>query len=256
MRRRASAGRPEASPRSSTTCVWRASESRMLIGKGALANALGDAGTRQRPGRDADEARCACQRDLRAHQRVGRSARRDAFGGAGAAVLHTLRLSARALSAAFRSARRLIEHRRQRFGRQHLLRIEVSRRGSASRPPRTSCSRAARRCARDMRSTGLRPCWCCRRAAASTASRSIKEIGEFMLTHPNLRVPETTAEFAINASNSRHWEPAIRRYVNECLAGQSGPRGTRLQHALDRLAGGGDAPHPDARRGVHVSARP
>ncbi len=53
-----------------------------------------------------------------------------------------------------------------------------------------------------------------------------REIGEFMLTHPNLRVPETTAEFAINASNSRHWEPAIRRYVNECLAGQSGPRGT------------------------------
>ena len=53
-----------------------------------------------------------------------------------------------------------------------------------------------------------------------------REIGEFMLTHPNLRVPETTAEFAINASNSRHWEPAVRRYVNECLAGQSGPRGT------------------------------
>ncbi|HEV2444010.1 MAG TPA: class 1 fructose-bisphosphatase [Steroidobacteraceae bacterium] len=52
-----------------------------------------------------------------------------------------------------------------------------------------------------------------------------REIGEFMLTHPNLRIPETTSEFAINASNSRHWEPAVRRYVNECLAGQSGPRG-------------------------------
>ena len=45
-----------------------------------------------------------------------------------------------------------------------------------------------------------------------------------MLTHPNLRIPEETAEFAINASNSRYWEPAIKRYVNECLAGQSGPR--------------------------------
>ena len=51
-----------------------------------------------------------------------------------------------------------------------------------------------------------------------------REIGEFMLTHPDLRIPETTAEFAINASNSRHWEPAIKRYVNECLAGKSGPR--------------------------------
>jgi fructose-1,6-bisphosphatase I/sedoheptulose-1,7-bisphosphatase len=51
-----------------------------------------------------------------------------------------------------------------------------------------------------------------------------REIGEFMLTHPNLRIPEETSEFAINASNSRYWEPAIKRYVNECLAGQTGPR--------------------------------
>jgi fructose-1,6-bisphosphatase I / sedoheptulose-1,7-bisphosphatase len=52
-----------------------------------------------------------------------------------------------------------------------------------------------------------------------------REIGEFMLTHPNLRIAEDTSEFAINASNSRYWEPAIKRYVNECLAGKSGPRG-------------------------------
>lgn len=52
-----------------------------------------------------------------------------------------------------------------------------------------------------------------------------REIGEFMLTHPDLRIPEETSEFAINASNSRYWEPAIKRYVNECLAGKSGPRG-------------------------------
>lgn len=52
-----------------------------------------------------------------------------------------------------------------------------------------------------------------------------REIGEFMLTHPNLRIDPDTSEFAINASNSRYWEPAIKRYVRECLAGQSGPRG-------------------------------
>ena len=52
-----------------------------------------------------------------------------------------------------------------------------------------------------------------------------REIGEFMLTHPNLRITEETSEFAINASNARYWEPAIRRYVDECLAGKSGPRG-------------------------------
>ncbi len=52
-----------------------------------------------------------------------------------------------------------------------------------------------------------------------------REIGEFILTHPDLRVPEDTGEFAINASNSRFWEPAVKRYVDECLAGTAGPRG-------------------------------
>ncbi|UCE31428.1 MAG: class 1 fructose-bisphosphatase [Burkholderiales bacterium] len=50
-------------------------------------------------------------------------------------------------------------------------------------------------------------------------------LGDFFLTHPDVRVPESTSEFAINASNSRFWEPPIRRYVEECLAGGSGPRG-------------------------------
>jgi fructose-1,6-bisphosphatase I / sedoheptulose-1,7-bisphosphatase len=52
-----------------------------------------------------------------------------------------------------------------------------------------------------------------------------REIGEFMLTHPDITLEADTSEFAINASNSRYWEPAIKRYVNECLAGQAGPRG-------------------------------
>jgi fructose-1,6-bisphosphatase I / sedoheptulose-1,7-bisphosphatase len=50
-------------------------------------------------------------------------------------------------------------------------------------------------------------------------------LGEFMLTHPNLQVPADTQEFAINASNSRFWEPPVKRYVDECLAGKTGPRG-------------------------------
>jgi fructose-1,6-bisphosphatase I/sedoheptulose-1,7-bisphosphatase len=52
-----------------------------------------------------------------------------------------------------------------------------------------------------------------------------REIGEFILTHPDLRIPQETGEFAINASNARFWEPAVKRYVDECLAGRSGPRG-------------------------------
>ena len=50
-------------------------------------------------------------------------------------------------------------------------------------------------------------------------------LGEFMLTHPNVKVPEDTQEFAINASNSRFWEPPVKRYVDECLAGKTGARG-------------------------------
>jgi fructose-1,6-bisphosphatase I/sedoheptulose-1,7-bisphosphatase len=50
-------------------------------------------------------------------------------------------------------------------------------------------------------------------------------IGEFVLTHGNLRVPEDTQEFAINSSNARFWEPPIKRYVDECLAGKTGHRG-------------------------------
>ena len=51
-------------------------------------------------------------------------------------------------------------------------------------------------------------------------------LGEWVLSHAQLKIPRTTREFAINASNARFWEPAVKRYVDECLAGQTGPRGT------------------------------
>ena len=50
-------------------------------------------------------------------------------------------------------------------------------------------------------------------------------LGEFVLTHPKITVPVDTQEFAINSSNSRFWEPPVKRYVDECLAGKTGPRG-------------------------------
>jgi fructose-1,6-bisphosphatase I len=52
-----------------------------------------------------------------------------------------------------------------------------------------------------------------------------REIGAFMLTHPDMRIPEATQEFAINASNARFWEPPVRRYVEECVEGREGHRG-------------------------------
>jgi fructose-1,6-bisphosphatase len=51
------------------------------------------------------------------------------------------------------------------------------------------------------------------------------EIGAYILTHPDLSIASETQEFAINASNQRFWEPPVRRYVEECIAGRSGARG-------------------------------
>jgi len=52
-----------------------------------------------------------------------------------------------------------------------------------------------------------------------------REIGSFVLTQENLRIPEDTGEFAINMANQRHWEPPVQRYVAELLQGREGPRG-------------------------------
>jgi fructose-1,6-bisphosphatase I / sedoheptulose-1,7-bisphosphatase len=51
-----------------------------------------------------------------------------------------------------------------------------------------------------------------------------RSIGEFLLTHPDMRIPETTSEFAIDTSNSRFWEPPVQRYIAECLEGAAGGR--------------------------------
>jgi fructose-1,6-bisphosphatase len=52
-----------------------------------------------------------------------------------------------------------------------------------------------------------------------------RNMGEFILTHPDMTIPAASREFAINASNERFWEPPVRRYVAECVQGRSGPRG-------------------------------
>ncbi len=55
-----------------------------------------------------------------------------------------------------------------------------------------------------------------------------RDIGSFVLTHPGMRIPEETNEFSINASNSRAWEPAVSRYIDECVEGESGPLGKKF----------------------------
>jgi fructose-1,6-bisphosphatase I len=52
-----------------------------------------------------------------------------------------------------------------------------------------------------------------------------REAGSFVLTQSDVQIPEDTKEFAINMSNMRHWAPPVRQYIDECLAGDEGPRG-------------------------------
>lgn len=50
------------------------------------------------------------------------------------------------------------------------------------------------------------------------------ELGEFCQTANNVRIAETTREFAINVSNFRHWDPNVRAYIDDCLDGEAGVR--------------------------------
>ncbi|ATO19913.1 class 1 fructose-bisphosphatase [Acinetobacter sp. LoGeW2-3] len=50
------------------------------------------------------------------------------------------------------------------------------------------------------------------------------ETQEFLLTIEDIQVAADTKEYAINASNQRHWEAPVKRYIDELLAGKTGPR--------------------------------
>ncbi|OSI11801.1 class 1 fructose-bisphosphatase [Neisseria canis] len=48
---------------------------------------------------------------------------------------------------------------------------------------------------------------------------------EFILTNENPSVPEQTKEYAINASNQRHWFAPVQQYIKLLMAGDTGARG-------------------------------
>lgn len=51
------------------------------------------------------------------------------------------------------------------------------------------------------------------------------ESKQFVLTNDQVQIPVDTQEFAINASNQRHWEAPVQRYIGELQAGSTGARG-------------------------------
>jgi len=51
-----------------------------------------------------------------------------------------------------------------------------------------------------------------------------REMGSWVMTQRGIQIPQETADYAINASNARHWFPPVRRYIDELEQGKTGPR--------------------------------
>ena len=49
--------------------------------------------------------------------------------------------------------------------------------------------------------------------------------GGYLLVERNVQVPTDTQEFAINMSNQRFWQAPMQNYIDDLLAGDTGPRG-------------------------------
>ena len=48
---------------------------------------------------------------------------------------------------------------------------------------------------------------------------------QFYLTLERIAIPAESNEYAINASNYRHWSEGVRAYIDDCITGTEGPRG-------------------------------
>ncbi|WP_349369031.1 class 1 fructose-bisphosphatase [Salinarimonas sp.] len=89
-----------------------------------------------------------------------------------------------------------------------------------------------------------------------------REAGRFRLAQAGVRIPTQTREFAINASNRRHWAPGLRAFFDDCLLGREGALGadqnmrwiaSLVAEAYRILVRGGVFLYPaDARRGYEA----
>jgi fructose-1,6-bisphosphatase I len=86
-----------------------------------------------------------------------------------------------------------------------------------------------------------------------------RRAAEFVLIRRGISVPREASEYAINASNRRHWSGAVRAYIDDCVAGSTGERGndfnmrwigSLVAEAYRLLVRGGIFLYPaDARQG-------
>lgn len=76
----------------------------------------------------------------------------------------------------------------------------------------------------------------------------------FRLVELDARIPATTREFAINASNYRQWGASVRAWFDDCVSGAEGPRGadTNMRWVAALVA---DAQRILTRGGVYLYPR-
>ncbi len=88
--------------------------------------------------------------------------------------------------------------------------------------------------------------------------------GGFRIARRDIKIPANRAEYAINASNARHWGTAVKAYVDDCLAGADGPRrkdfnmrwvATMAADAYRILMRGGVYLYPGDRRPGYANGR-
>lgn len=52
-----------------------------------------------------------------------------------------------------------------------------------------------------------------------------RRINTFIRTSADVQIKQDANEYAINASNYRHWDPSVRIFIDECVQGADGPFG-------------------------------
>jgi fructose-1,6-bisphosphatase I len=57
-----------------------------------------------------------------------------------------------------------------------------------------------------------------------------RRAGQFRQAIEAVRIPRESREYAINASNYRHWAPSVRTFIDDCVKGTEGPLG--LDHNM------------------------
>ena len=78
----------------------------------------------------------------------------------------------------------------------------------------------------------------------------------FVCTNKQVKIPDGRPEYAINSSNYRHWDAAIRAYIDDCIAGVSGPRGRNFNTRWLASLVAETRAHPQPWRRLSLPGRP